>query len=870
MTSYINTTSFADAQTGTKVVFLNKKHTGMLSCDILKIKILHWKPYLQPFSVRCVLPHLRNPERKVWLHNTQRMAVVVCTCDKMACCKCNKKGSCKSCFCVKQGNFCVNCAPGRCGSCANRQSLQTAPAGPPPVPVPPFQTSHPLSQALSQNVLPSPPRDHTADGPVYFPPCVQSPDRMNDHPLDSHVAPPLLPDFVPSSDPMFAWDSIDCLTFYDKTISCYNEIAHWKRNLFKIPLGKSGKAFVSEQARLFQAYADSTTLESVALFAAMIMPPLLLQRPPGNLKTKALAAHLERRLLLWHAGDLDSLMLEGRLAQSRLQNNSSRADTSSGLAQRFTNLMLVGNVKAALGLLENSVGGGTLSLHSSVNGRPVKDILLDKHPPAQPCSPSTVTSIQNPPEYHPILFDALTPQLIRSSSLKTSGSSGPSGLDGSDWRRMCTSFHRSSNDLCNALSSFGKRLCVSFVDPSGLYPFLASRLIAIDKHPGVRPIGVGEVVRRIIGKAVLRVISYDVLEACGLSQLCAGQPCGCETAVHAVRNLFETSECFLLVDATNAFNSLNRRAALHNISNLCPALSTMLINCYRVDVPLFMDGDTIFSAEGTTQGDPLAMIMYAIGILPLIHYLNSRSVSQVWYADDAAAVGDLTNVRVWWDEILSRGPSFGYFPNPSKSWLVVKPELVSTAKSIFADVNINITSEGRCYLGSPIGSSQFVSTSIQSKISEWVSQLELLTTVATTQPHPAFAALIHGFTNKWSYYFRSTPGIDAFIGPLEECLRNKLLPTLTGQSSISDSMRSLLSLPPRLGGMGIVNLHHEASAQYSSSLFINSPLFSSIIRNTPVSIMDLLEEVSQRKNKVKADRLAAIRLLVSELSNTTI
>ena len=154
------------------------------------------------------------------------------------------------------------------------------------------------------------------------------------------------------------------------------------------------------------------------------------------------------------------------------------------------------------------------------------------------------------------------------------------------------------------------------------------------------------------------------------------------------------------------------------------------------------------------------------------------------------------------------------------------------------------------------------------EISEWVSQLELLTTVATTQPHPAFAALIHGFTNKWSYYFRSTPGIDAFIGPLEECLRNKLLPTLTGQSSISDSMQSLLSLPPRLGGMGIVNLHHEASAQYSSSLFINSPLFSSIIRNTPVSIMDLLEEVSQRKNKVKADRLAAIRLLVSELSNT--
>ena len=45
--------------------------------------------------------------------------------------------------------------------------------------------------------------------------------------------------------------------------------------------------------------------------------------------------------------------------------------------------------------------------------------------------------------------------------------------------------------------------CTKHVNPDGVAPLLASRLIAIDKCPGVRPIGVGETSRRIIGKLCL-------------------------------------------------------------------------------------------------------------------------------------------------------------------------------------------------------------------------------------------------------------------------------------------------------------------------------------------------------------------------------
>ena len=81
-----------------------------------------------------------------------------------------------------------------------------------------------------------------------------------------------------------------------------------------------------------------------------------------------------------------------------------------------------------------------------------------------------------------------------------------------------------------------------------------------------------------------------------------------------MKNMFDDSDCeaALLVDATNAFNCVNRQAALHNISIFCPAFSTILKNTYAQPVRLFVVGEgEIPSCEGTTQGDPLAMAMYA-------------------------------------------------------------------------------------------------------------------------------------------------------------------------------------------------------------------------------------------------------------------
>ena len=103
------------------------------------------------------------------------------------------------------------------------------------------------------------------------------------------------------------------------------------------------------------------------------------------------------------------------------------------------------------------------------------------------------------------------------------------------------------------------------------------------------------------------------------------------------------------------------------------------------------------------QGDPLAMAMYAISTIPLIHRLSNEDIKQAWYADDASAAGDLLALQRWWDNLVQIGPEYGYYPNAHKTWLIVKEESFSQAISIFQGSGVSIMKEGRRYLGAAIG-----------------------------------------------------------------------------------------------------------------------------------------------------------------------
>ena len=675
--------------------------------------------------------------------------------------------------------------------------------------------------------------------------------------------PQALPTFTPASSKAFKWGAIDGPSFGDSLNAVYAEIVHWRRNVFNVPSGKAGREFCGELARLLQCYSDGTAQESIALKAAMTLPALLLQKPHHASKTKDHSACLDRRLYLWREGRLNDLVLEGRVIQSHLARNAAKFNSDERLAQSFAKLMLVGNVRAALRLISSGGSAGVLPLDKVFDegkdkGKTVLDVLRSKHPFAASADPAALVGGGDQmaaPPFHPTLFDRLTGPAIRSAALRTRGSAGPSGIDAAGWRRLCTSFHGASKTLCDAVASVARRLSTSYVDPTPLEAYVSCRLLPLDKMPGVRPIGVCETLRRIIGKAFMVIVGPDVQSVAGSLQLCAGQDAGVEAAVHAMRKIFDDSEteAILLVDADNAFNRLNRRVTLLNILHVCPPMAPMVINTYRLEASLFVGGSSILSSEGTTQGDPLSMAIYAIGTLPLAGKMTFVSTSsQIWFADDAAAGGNLSSLLHFWRGLLDEGPKYGYYPNATKTWLVTKDDHLMAANDIFGATGVCITSAGHPYLGTPLGSAAYSSAFLSTKVIEWVAELNCLSDIATTQPQAAYAAFIHGLRGRWTFLCRTVGDNSSFLQPLEEVIRLRFLPCLLGRDSPSDVERELLALPTRFGGLGLLNPIECCSTEYEGSLHLSDALTSAIIQQSlPPSNLSQLTRGIRNTNLAK-------------------
>ena len=107
-----------------------------------------------------------------------------------------------------------------------------------------------------------------------------------------------------------------------------------------------------------------------------------------------------------------------------------------------------------------------------------------------------------------------------------------------------------------------------------------------------------------------------------------------------------------------------------------------------------------------------------------------------------------------WDELATVGPGYGYFPNPSKTWLVTKEDCHDDTIAAFEGTNINITSAGQPYLGAALGTPTYIDQYVAEKVDQWSKELRLLTQLPY-QPHAAYAAFTHGFVGKILHHVQS-------------------------------------------------------------------------------------------------------------------
>ena len=136
----------------------------------------------------------------------------------------------------------------------------------------------------------------------------------------------------------------------------------------------------------------------------MIMPILLLQKPSKSSKAKDHKKSLESRLEQWISGDFDAIVRKGRSIQKKLVASASIRMTS--VSKRFSNLMFMGKVNAAIKLLSNESNGGILPINDEI----LKS-LQQKHPEAQPEFEDLI--IEGPiDEVNPATFNGIDGALI--------------------------------------------------------------------------------------------------------------------------------------------------------------------------------------------------------------------------------------------------------------------------------------------------------------------------------------------------------------------------------------------------------------------------------------------------------------------------
>ena len=179
------------------------------------------------------------------------------------------------------------------------------------------------------------------------------------------------------------------------------------------------------------------------------------------------------------------------------------------------------------------------------------------------------------------------------------------------------------------------------------------------------------------------------------------------------------------------------------------------------------------SRERTTQGDFTAMQMYSVATKPMV-YEDEMNTKKSFSADDGAGAGTLETVHEWWTSLLAQGPKYGYFPNASKTILLVK-----------SGSGVKVTTDATKYLRGYVGPRETCDQLTRGKVGKLITHLEKLSELAKPEPHAAYTYFVSHFQHTYTHVEGVTPPSEQIWKPLEETIRNKFITALLG-CGISD------------------------------------------------------------------------------------
>ena len=572
---------------------------------------------------------------------------------------------------------------------------------------------------------------------------------------------------------------------------------------------------IPKASRIQAAEAYSTLLEDiladpsdVTMWTRLFVFPfqcLAVPKRGGKHQKQTLASKINRNIREF---------LEGKEASAERDSPSGKERESKPQEERLRSLISekinCGDVKGAMRLAMSS---DTVAPYTEAT----ITALRSKHPPRPPDAQAAP-----PPTPAASCIQFSSQQISEALSSFCNNSAG--GLDGllpqhlKDMTSACTG--EQGKRLLEQLTSLVNYLAVHEVQQRVRQFFFGARLIGLAKKDGgIRPIAVGNAIRRLFGKVTCMAIKDRAASLFDPHQLGFGKARGAEGAVHATRRFLTSDsdsdkrELFLKLDFKNAFNSIRRDVMLAEVKQHFPEIFNLIHAAYGGSSILLYRDEVLASEEGIQQGDPDGPFLFCLVVLPLLLKLKSHLNS--WYLDDGTVGGTAADVLADYQYVEREGHRFGLHLNVHKCELSI---LASSADHSILQQFGNTTRvdpSKLTLLGAPIGSEQAVDDCLTSKavgFSRMCQRLELM------DAHDAIyllrfciAAPKLTYVLRCSPCFRS-PCLGNYDNILRDCAQRVLNVDLTDHAWLQ------ATLPVRHGGLGIRTASDLALPAFLSSL----------------------------------------------------
>ena len=594
----------------------------------------------------------------------------------------------------------------------------------------------------------------------------------------------------------------------------------------------------------------------LSMLARVILPAGKTPPHPGNTTQ---AAKIKERIRRWKIGEFRSLWDEAIATQKAPSRRGRKKQQQDEVSQETRNA-----VRSSRLVKDGQYSRAAQALTSAglaQKSRTTMATMQALHPQGPLVQPSdaelTIPSMRFSGE-----------QVAKGiKTFKAGSAPGPSGLR-AEHLKIAT-FKVPTNLTAKAIEAITKLVNVLAAGnlPEYAAPyFTGARLFAGNKKcGGVRPIAVGDIIRRLVSKCFSWALAEKAAGLLAPFQLGVGVRGGCEALVHTVRAIMEDLDTqldnsnVLQVDIINAFNTADRATAFRDVREHFPEVARWLEATYGTQAELIWGDMVIPSCKGFHQGDPLACLFFSVVLHPIIKRIAEEVPDLLlngWYLDDGVQVGKLADLSKVIHILLQDGPARGLIlstqatiPSHKKAKSTIWCPALDIPDMDPLDLGVpRIQEHGIILLGSPVGSHTYVKDKIQEKIQavkDIIHHLPLL-----QDPHSEFVLLRSCFSlPKTMFLLRTTqPSHQDLWATFDDLIRDSLTHILG--SGLNDQQWSQAQMPVAMGGLGLRSAETHSAGAYISSVLSSEILKQGLLPHGNVDI-DLVPAISLLGTKIQ-------------------